>query len=270
MASNTTTTTSLYENRSTTLTINCTASRTINSTLVGFSGSVSVSQQQYNFNATTIRATITDDITGVGVTNYIVVKPANTYQGTATFSFNIDVGTYAGGSRSITARFTVFNSAGTAPVGDTAPLSVSVQYDPTLANPDMPTVSAIADSNSQISITYGTTSFGYPTNGTVKLLGGTEQNPTTEIDSKTTTGDTTFVHTGLVPGVQYYYKAVASNGSLASLSTVVSAMTDRYGMYGSVSGSCKRITKMYGAVNGNTKKVEKIYGSVNGVTKRIF
>ena len=270
MAGNTITTTSLYGNISTALSIECTANRTINTTVVNFSGSVSVSQQQYNYNPGAIEAIITDDVTGAGVVGYVVVKPANTYQGVASFSFGVDVGTYAGGTRSITARFTVFNSAGTAPVGNIVPLSVSVQYDPTQADPDRPTISVVADSNSQMSITYGTTSFGYPTNGTVKLLGGTEQNPTTEIDSKTTTGDTTFIHSGLVPGTQYYYKAIASNGSRQSSSTVVSATTDKYGMYGPISGSSKRIVKMYGSVNGNTKEVKKIYGSVNGVTKRIF
>lgn len=270
MASNTTSTTSLYENKPTVLNITCTAgNRVVGSTLVNFNGSVSVSQQQGNYNLLSIRATITDDITGQGVANYTIVKPANIYIGTANFSFNINVGSYAGGTRSITARFTVFNSAGTAPVGDIVPLSVNVPYGAGSEYPATPDISAVVDSNNQISITYGTTSFGYPPTGTVRLFGDAGQAPITEIDSKTTTGYTTFIHTGLVPGTQYYYRVSASNGPLTSYSTTISATTDKYGMYGSVSSNSKRITKMYGSVDGSSKRI-KLYGSKDGATKRIL
>ena len=42
------------------------------------------------------------------------------------------------------------------------------------------------------------------------------------------------------------------------------------GLYGSVSGKTKKVTKLYGSVSGQSKEIKKLYASVGGVTKRIF
>lgn len=42
------------------------------------------------------------------------------------------------------------------------------------------------------------------------------------------------------------------------------------GLYGSVGGVTKKVTKLYGSVSGQTKEVKKLYASVGGVTKRVF
>lgn len=42
------------------------------------------------------------------------------------------------------------------------------------------------------------------------------------------------------------------------------------GLYGSVNGQTKKVTKLYGSVGGQTKEIKKLYASVGGVAKRIF
>lgn len=42
------------------------------------------------------------------------------------------------------------------------------------------------------------------------------------------------------------------------------------GLYGSVGGVTKKVTKLYGSVGGQTKQIKKLYASVGGVTKRVL
>ena len=85
--------------------------------------------------------------------------------------------------------------------------------------PATPTVS-VANSSSDpahtIDVTYGTTSFGVPSSGTVALYGDTSATPTTQINTKTTTGNSTFNHTGLTGNTSYYYRSRAANSALNS------------------------------------------------------
>ena len=118
-------------------------------------------------------------------------------------------------------------------------------------NPATPTISGSNTSPTSNTITYGTTSFGNPSTGTVTLYGGTTANPTTVLDTYSSTGDHTFTHTGILPSTTYYYRAKASNGQLdSSYSTEISITTDN-------------VFRLYGSVNGQTKRVDKLYGSVN-------
>lgn len=114
--------------------------------------------------------------------------------------------------------------------------------------PDTPTISGSNTSATSNTITYGTTSFGNPSTGTVTLYGGTTANPTTVLDTYSATGDHTFTHTGLAPATTYYYRAKANNGQLdSSYSTEISVMTDNaYKLYGSNNGEAKKIIKLYG------------------------
>ena len=117
--------------------------------------------------------------------------------------------------------------------------------------PAKPTVSATPTSTTSISVTYGTTSFGSVGSGTVYLYGGTSSSPTTEIDSKTTTGDSTISLTGLTEGTSYYYRARAYDGThYSSYSDEVEVKTPvevkHNEFYGSVSNAATSAQKFYG------------------------
>lgn len=138
--------------------------------------------------------------------------------------------------------------------------------------PNTPAVSIDNVSSNSITLTYGTSFFGYPSTGTVALCGGTSSSPTNIIDTYNETGNKTFTFNGLTPETTYYFRAKADNGILTSdFSEDVSATTlVATKLYGSVNGETKRIVKLYGSVNGETKQITKLYGSVNGETKRIL
>lgn len=92
--------------------------------------------------------------------------------------------------------------------------------------PNKPTNSIASKTTNQIGITYGTTSFGVPSSGTVYLYGGTASSPTTQIASKTTVGNSTFDYTNLTNNTKYFFRARANNGQLNSdYSTGISAVT---------------------------------------------
>lgn len=82
--------------------------------------------------------------------------------------------------------------------------------------PNTPTLSTSVASDTQINITYGTTSFGNPSSGTVYLYGGTAASPTAQIASKTTTGNSTYNYTGLTNNTKYYFRSRAKNSQLWS------------------------------------------------------
>lgn len=82
--------------------------------------------------------------------------------------------------------------------------------------PNKPTVSIVSSTSNSVTVSYGTTSFGNPSSGTVYLYGGTSSNPTTQIASKTTTGNSNYNHTGLTGNTEYYYRARAKNSQLWS------------------------------------------------------
>ena len=150
--------------------------------------------------------------------------------------------------------------------------STTIHFDATYQPPATPTLTVTATSATSISITYGTTSFGNPATGAIVLKYGTSSSAiTNQIDSSSTTGNHTFVHTGLNPNTTYYYRATATNTqSLSTNSTVKNATTPRPPFYGSVNNQTKAATKLLGSVNGLSKNVVKYYGSVNGVSKQIF
>ena len=91
--------------------------------------------------------------------------------------------------------------------------SKTVWFPDPYSPPNTPSISVSATSSTSVAVTYGTSSFGNPSTGTVYLYGGTANNPTTQIASKTTTGNSTYNHTGLTANTRYYYRARAYNGN---------------------------------------------------------
>ena len=100
----------------------------------------------------------------------------------------------------------------------------TVSFDSGQSTPNTPTISATCNSSDSSSVTWGTTSVGYPT-ATVYLYGDTNSNPTTQLTTKTTTGNTTYSHTGLSGNTKYYYKATAANSIGTKTSSVVNITT---------------------------------------------
>ena len=129
-------------------------------------------------------------------------------------------------------------------------LSGSITLPDPYVAPTTPTISSGTVTTTSAEITYGTTSFGTPSTGTVTLYGGTSANPTTAIDTYSSTGDHTFTYTGLTPDTTYYFRAKANNGQLDSdYSTEISVTTmPGKGFYGSVNGVAKKAIKLYGSV----------------------
>lgn len=120
-------------------------------------------------------------------------------------------------------------------------------------------------------IIYGTTSYGSPNTGVTTLYGGTDPNPTTVIDTNDTTYSKTFRLEGLKPSTTYYFKAVADNGQISTVSDIVSKTTKKAtAFYVPVDGKARKTVKMYCSVNGKTKRVVKFYGSVNGIARRVL
>ena len=120
--------------------------------------------------------------------------------------------TFTADATSTSRQFRFINSDGdgiitfnfTFPEGYTAPATPTLTLTPAITS---------------VSATYGTSSFGNPSTGTITLYGDTSSTPTTVLDSKSTTGNTTYSHTGLTANTKYYYKAYADNTKKNSTKT---------------------------------------------------
>ena len=151
---------------------------------------------------------------------------------------------------------------------DTAIFTVS--FSSAVVAPTAPTISGVQNDRQSNIITYGTSSFGNPSSGTVYLYGGTTSTPTTLIASKTSTGSSQRTHSGLESNTTYYYRARAYNGyAYSSYSPVISVKT-KPAVYVSSGGVSKATQKLYASLNGQSKTVLKLYDSHNGVSRRIY
>lgn len=92
--------------------------------------------------------------------------------------------------------------------------------------PTNPTTSVTNASASSNTVTYGTTSFGTPASGTVYLYGGTAASPTTQLTTKTTTGNSNYTHSSLAGNTKYYYRSRVKNAyAWSSYSSDASVIT---------------------------------------------
>ena len=108
----------------------------------------------------------------------------------------------------------------------------------TYSSPTAPTISATVNSDTQITVTYGTTSFGTAGSGTVYLQQSTNNSTWTQIASKTTTGNSTKAVTGLTGSTKYYFKAyVVAGGETTSAATTNATTNASYTAPTGVSGT---------------------------------
>lgn len=92
------------------------------------------------------------------------------------------------------------------------------QYTTSASVPETPTISVSSATKNSITISYGTSSFNG--SGTVYLFGGTSADPTNLLESKTTTGQSTYTYSGLQPNTRYYFRTYATNGTPTSYASV--------------------------------------------------
>lgn len=139
--------------------------------------------------------------------------------------------------------------------------------------PTKPTITAVNNNGHQNTITFGTTSFGYPSTGNIKLYGDTKADFSTQtlLATETTVGNKTFVHSSLTPKTTYYYRTIATNGSASSAYVSTQAET-RPALYAPDANEESAIVQeLYVSYNGLSKKVIKLYrGNSDDEAERIY
>lgn len=138
--------------------------------------------------------------------------------------------------------------------------------------PTTPTLNVTNNNAHQNTISYGTSSYGNPSTGNIKLYYAANPNFTNQVQlqQKTTTGLSNYVHTGLSANTTYYYRTIATNGS-ESTPYVSKNVTTRRANYVPRSGKTKLVQKLLVPYNGLTKNVVKLYrGKSNGTAERIY
>ena len=138
--------------------------------------------------------------------------------------------------------------------------------------PTTPTLNIVNDNAHQNSITYGTSSFGNPSTGTVKLYVADNPGMTSKtlLETKTTTGLFTCKHTSLTADTAYYYQVIADNSQASSTST--GNVTTRMATYVPDSNDeTILVQKLLVPYNGLSKYVVKLYrGDSNNEAERIY
>lgn len=133
-------TTDMYLNIGTDICASISASRSSGSTNVHFDVTFSEDQQRgqtyYSWNTNAIKAAVD------GYTGWITVKAAgNAASGSASTSFDINVGNYNSGSRTFDIIFAVFNNAESGTVGGIPRFQVSASWGASATQPSTPSVS---------------------------------------------------------------------------------------------------------------------------------
>lgn len=151
-------------------------------------------------------------------------------------------------------------------------LSDTVRLPVFVVAPTKPSLTITNNNAHQNTISYGTSSFGNPASGTVKLYVANNAAMTSKtlLETKTTTGLTNFVHTGLTADTTYYYQVIADNTSATSEST--GNVTTRKAVYvPNASNKTTLVQNLLVPHNGLTKNVVKLYrGDSNNEAERIY
>ena len=92
----------------------------------------------------------------------------------------------------------------------------TLSFDPSYTAPTTPTISGSASAFNTVTVTYGTSSFGNPSTGTVYLYGASNSTPSTVVAQSSSTGDNVYTNTSLVGNTTYYYRSNAVNSQATS------------------------------------------------------
>ena len=152
-------------------------------------------------------------------------------------------------------------------------LSDTVQLPAFIIAPAKPTLTIVNDNAHQNTITFGTSSFGNPSSGNIKLWRSTSSTFSSEtlLDTQTTTGPHTYVDTSRTADTTYYYRTKATNGS-ASSDYVSGSVTTRKAVYvPDENEETILVQKLIVPYNGLSKYVLKLYrGDSNDEAERIY
>lgn len=205
---------------------------------------------------------------GYNINNNGYVQYSNTVNGGESFTTNeYTAGTLSGGSsKSLNGSWSVMGSY-------SANASETVVMPRFIIDPSNPVVSAVTNDAHKNTITWSLSSYGYPSSGNVKLWYSTNPSFTSEtlLQTKTTTGQWTYTHTGLTANTTYYYRAKADNGSATSQYTTASVTTRRAVYAPSSANKTKLVKNLLVPFNGLSRNVIKLYrGDANNEAERIY
>lgn len=138
--------------------------------------------------------------------------------------------------------------------------------------PTKPSLTIVNNNAHQNTITYGTSSFGNPSSGTVKLYvaDNAQMTSKTLLETKTTTGLFTYTHTSLTADTTYYYQVIADNSQATSSST--GNVTTRKAVYvPDENEETILVQNLLVPFNGLSKNILKLYrGDSNNEAERIY
>lgn len=137
--------------------------------------------------------------------------------------------------------------------------------------PSKPSISVIRDNAHQITITWGLSSFGVPSSGTVYLLLRPYNGSPQTLTYKTTTGQWTYTKGNLTALTRYEVWASATNGSKTTESAHLVIDTGNALYAPSSNNKTKLAQGVYVPFNGLSRKVIKMYrGDSNNEAERIY
>ena len=152
-------------------------------------------------------------------------------------------------------------------------LSDIVQLPAFIIAPATPTLTIVNDNAHQNTITFGTSSFGNPSTGNIKLWRSTSSSFSSQtlLATETTVGAHTYVDTGLTADTTYYYRARAANASANSEYTSGSVTTRKAVYVPDENEETILVQKLIVPYNGLSKYVLKLYrGDSNDEAERIY
>ena len=205
---------------------------------------------------------------GYNINNNGYVQYTASVGGGASFTTNeYSAGTLnGGGSTSLSGTWSVMGTY-------SATASETVVMPQFIIPPANPVISATTDNAHQNTIVWSLTSYGYPASGNVKLWYSTSSDFSTEtlLDTKTTTGQFTYTHTGLTADTTYYYRAKATNGS-ADSSYATASVTTRKAVYvPDDNDETILVQNLLVPFNGLSRNVIKLYrGNADDEAERIY
>lgn len=205
---------------------------------------------------------------GYNINNNGYVEYSPAVGGGANFTTNeYSAGSLNGGSSmSLAGTFSVMGTY-------SATASETVTMPQFIIAPTKPVVAVETNNAHQNTITWSESSYGYPASGNVKLWYSTSSTFSTEtlLDTKTTTGQWTYTHTGLTANTTYYYRAKATNGSASSDYATANVTTRRAVYAPDENDETTLVQNLLVPFNGLSKNVIKLYrGDSNNEAERIY